>query len=83
MFPAWDRVPLPGSVLGSSEQRNYVGLGRSEESKGLGIFATLRSNGQVFAVSRAGAFQVGVLWKESSEGEGAYSILEAERPTCL
>jgi len=30
-----------------------------------------------------GAFQVDVLWKEPGEGEGAHSILEAERPTCL
>ena len=42
-----------------------------------------KANGRVFAVSRAGAFQVDVMWKEPSEGEGAYSTPDAERPTCL
>ena len=51
--------------------------------KDLAYLATQNANGQVFAISRAGAFQVDVMWKEPSEGEGAYSTPEAERPTCL
>ena len=51
--------------------------------KELAFLPIENANGQVFAVSRAGAFQVDVMWKEPSEGEGAYSTLEAERPTCL